>query len=85
MTNFVRTVEYAGYKNIYKIVRFLYQDPPVWMERKRSIAINYLLTKYPNDQWLLDQASSSQVTKAGEGGVDRTIHTEYSEALWMRS
>lgn len=56
-TDFVRTVEYGGYKNIYKIVKFLYNDPPVWMERKKSIAINYLLTKYPNDAWLKSNIS----------------------------
>jgi hypothetical protein len=56
-TDFVRTVEYAGYKNIYKVVRFLYENPPIWMERKRKIAIDYLLTKYPHDQWLKDRIS----------------------------
>lgn len=56
-TDFVRTVEYAGYKNIYKIVRFLYDDPPIWMERKKRIAINYLLTKFPNDEWLKSHIS----------------------------
>jgi hypothetical protein len=57
-TNFVRIVEYGGYKNIYKIVKFLYDNPPVWMERKKSIAINYLLTKYPNDEWLKKHLST---------------------------
>jgi hypothetical protein len=57
-TNFVKVVEYGGYKNIYQIVKFLYHDPPVWMERKKSIAINYLLTKYPNDEWLKERVSA---------------------------
>lgn len=54
-TNFVRTVEYAGYKNIYKIIRFLYSNSTIYLSRKKDIGVNYLLTKYPNDQWLIDQ------------------------------
>jgi len=51
-TNFVRTVNYGGYKNIYKIVKFLYSNTNIFMERKKNIAINYLYSKYPNDEWL---------------------------------
>jgi hypothetical protein len=54
-TNFVRTVNYGGYKNIYKIVKFLYSGTNIFMQRKKSIAIKYLLEKYPNDQWLQSQ------------------------------
>jgi intein-encoded DNA endonuclease-like protein len=58
-TDFIRVVEYGGYKNIYKIVKFLYNDSSIWMERKKSIAINYLLTKYINDQWLINQLDNA--------------------------
>lgn len=59
-TNFVKTIEYGGYKNIFKIVKYLYNDPPeIWMERKKKIAIDYLLTKYPNDQWLINQSQNT--------------------------
>lgn len=58
-TDFVRIVEYAGYKNIFKIIKFLYSDPIIWMSRKKDIAVNYLLNKYPNDQWLIDQLNKA--------------------------
>jgi hypothetical protein len=51
-TNFIRTVDYGGYKNIYKIVKFIYSNSNIFMERKKNIAINYLYSKYPNDDWL---------------------------------
>lgn len=51
-TNFVRTVNYGGYKNIYKIVKFLYSNANIFMKRKKNIAINYLNSKYPKDEWL---------------------------------
>jgi hypothetical protein len=47
-TNFVRIVEYGGYKNIFKIVKFLYSQPTIWMERKKKI---------PNDLWLLNNST----------------------------
>jgi hypothetical protein len=84
VTPFIKTVGYAGYKNIYKIVRFLYEDPPIWMERKRKIALEYLITKYPSDEWIikkLNQSPGSQVSQTAKGWVDSTIHTEYSESF----
>ncbi len=53
-TNFIRVMSYAGYKNIYKIVKYIYSNSNIFFVRKKKIAIDYLLTKYPNDQWLLD-------------------------------
>lgn len=55
-TDFVRIVEYGGYKQILKIVKFVYNNPVILMKRKKDVAINYLLTKFPNDQWLIDQS-----------------------------
>jgi hypothetical protein len=54
-TDFVRIVEYGGYKNIYKIIQFLYSASPIFLHRKRDIAINYLLDIYPDDKWLNQQ------------------------------
>lgn len=51
-SDIVRVLNYGGYKHIFSIVKFLYSHSPVWMERKKSIAINYLLTKCPEDEWL---------------------------------
>ncbi len=51
-TPFIRILSYGGFKNIIKIVKYLYSDCPIFLHRKRDLAINYLLTKYPNDDWL---------------------------------
>jgi len=61
-TNFIRIVNYGGYKNIYKIVKFLYSKPIVYMFRKHKIAIDYLLTKYPEDTWLISQLNNPTST-----------------------
>lgn len=51
-TPFIRIMSYGGYKNIYKIIKYLYSNNISCFERKKDIGINYLLTKFPNDEWL---------------------------------
>ena len=57
-TDFIRLVYYGGYKNILKIVKFLYEKSTTYLSRKKNIAVNYLLTKYPDDKTLNDLSSS---------------------------
>ena len=54
-TNFIRIVHYGGYKNIFKIVKFIYENSTIFLHRKKEIAINFLIQKYPNDDWLNKQ------------------------------
>lgn len=61
-TSFIRIVAYGGYKNIFKIVKFLYEKSPVHLARKKNIAINFLLTKFPNDEWLKKHAQHDDET-----------------------
>jgi DNA-binding CsgD family transcriptional regulator len=61
-TNFIRIIEYNGYKNIFKIVKFIYSNSPIWLERKRKIAFDFLLTKFPKDKFL-NNLSFSEVAK----------------------
>ena len=62
-TNFVRIIEYNGYKNIFKIVKFIYSNSPICLERKRKIAFDFLLTKFPKDKFL-NNLSFSEMTKS---------------------
>lgn len=64
-TNFIRMVNYGGYKHIFSIVKFLYSDTTICMNRKKKIAIKFLINKFPDDQWLIEQlkdTSSSEAT-----------------------
>jgi intein-encoded DNA endonuclease-like protein len=53
-TSFIRVVNYGGYKHIFNIVKFLYSNSKIFLPRKKEIAIRYLLSKYPNDTWILN-------------------------------
>lgn len=55
-TPYLSIMSYSGYKNIYKIVKFIYDKCPVFMDRKKDIAISFLLSKniYHDDEWLLN-------------------------------
>lgn len=53
-SNFIAVIHYGGYKNIYKIIKYIYSQSKIFFIRKKSIAINYLITKYPKDEWLLN-------------------------------
>lgn len=54
-TDFLFFMSYGGNYQILKIVKFLYQDSPIWLSRKKERAIKYLLDKYPEDEWLKSQ------------------------------
>jgi hypothetical protein len=53
-TSFISVVAYGGFKHILSIVKYVYQSSPVFFHRKRDLALNYLLNKYPKDNWIIE-------------------------------
>lgn len=53
-TDFIRIVSYGGNKQLLKICKYLYSNAIMFLPRKKQKAIEWLLSRYPDDEWLIN-------------------------------
>lgn len=79
-TSFLFVVSYGGTNNIYKICKFLYSNNLYSLYRKRKRVMDFLISKFPNDEWVIEQSKlinlekspATQMTQASDSRVNIT-------------